>query len=241
MSKKDYGETVIGIVGGMGSYATLHFFRRILDATPAEKEWDRPRILIDNRCTMPSRVRAILYKEERPRLVNLLADSVKHLLDAGATHVVLACNTSHVFLDEVYEILPAAKGKVVHIIETAAEAMQRKNVTQAGFVATEGTIQSGIFETVCRAHGISLFSPSESDFTEMRYQIEAVKRNTITEEVCQRFVSLLQKQAQTFGVNDIILGCTEFPPIYEKAALLLADSGIRIWDPLEETLKKILL
>ena len=37
-----YTET-IGIVGGMGSYATLDFFRRILDAFPAEKEWDRPR------------------------------------------------------------------------------------------------------------------------------------------------------------------------------------------------------
>ena len=42
-----YTET-IGIVGGMGSYATLDFFRRILDAFPAEKEWDRPRIVIDN-------------------------------------------------------------------------------------------------------------------------------------------------------------------------------------------------
>lgn len=47
-----YSET-IGIVGGMGSYATLDFFRRILDASPAEKEWDRPRAVIDNHCTMP--------------------------------------------------------------------------------------------------------------------------------------------------------------------------------------------
>ena len=47
---------VIGILGGMGSYATLHFFEAILNAFPAEKEWDRPRVLIDNRCTMPSRV-----------------------------------------------------------------------------------------------------------------------------------------------------------------------------------------
>ena len=55
MSKSKYDKMVIGIVGGMGSYATLHFFQKLLEATPAEKEWDRPRIIIDNRCTMPSR------------------------------------------------------------------------------------------------------------------------------------------------------------------------------------------
>lgn len=54
---------VIGILGGMGSYATVEIFRRVIDAFPAEKEWDRPRILIDNNCIMPSRVRAILYEE----------------------------------------------------------------------------------------------------------------------------------------------------------------------------------
>lgn len=62
-----YTET-IGIVGGMGSYATLDFFRRLLNAFPAEREWDRPRIVIDNRCTMPSRVHAILYNEQPQKI-----------------------------------------------------------------------------------------------------------------------------------------------------------------------------
>lgn len=59
---------VIGIIGGMGSYATIDFFRRLVDAFPAEKEWERPRIIVDNYCTMPSRVRAILYNERDGRI-----------------------------------------------------------------------------------------------------------------------------------------------------------------------------
>ena len=55
----------------MGSFATCDLFRRLIEAFPAEKEWDRPRIVIDNNCTMPSWVRAIIYKEERPKLVEL--------------------------------------------------------------------------------------------------------------------------------------------------------------------------
>ena len=54
---------VIGVLGGMGTYATINLFNQYAEMFPAEKEWERPRIIIDNRCTMPSRVRAYLYDE----------------------------------------------------------------------------------------------------------------------------------------------------------------------------------
>ena len=79
----------IGILGGMGSYATCGIFRRLLDAFPAEKEWERPRILIDNNCTMPSRVRAILYGENEERLIREMSESVDSLIRAGADKIII--------------------------------------------------------------------------------------------------------------------------------------------------------
>lgn len=111
----------LGIVGGMGSYATVDFFRRVVDAFPAQKEWDRPRILIDNYCTMPSRVRAILYDERRSELVDDLCASVKGLMNAGAERLIFACNTSHVFIPEVVKRVPEAEGRIIHIIESCAK------------------------------------------------------------------------------------------------------------------------
>ena len=73
----------IGIIGGMGSYATVDLFRRVIDAFPAEKEWERPRVLIDNRCTMPSRVRAILYGERKDELIAELCNSALYLCGGG--------------------------------------------------------------------------------------------------------------------------------------------------------------
>ena len=55
----------IGIVGGMGSLAAAEFLNTMVRAFPAEKEWDRPRTVVDNACHMPSRVRALLYGEQR--------------------------------------------------------------------------------------------------------------------------------------------------------------------------------
>lgn len=73
----------LGIIGGMGSFATVDFFRRIVEAFPAEKEWERPHIIVDNFCTMPSRVRAILYNERREELVNDLSESTINMLRGG--------------------------------------------------------------------------------------------------------------------------------------------------------------
>ena len=88
----------IGVLGGMGTYATIHLFQKYAHVFPAEKEWERPRIIIDNNCTMPSRVRAVLYNENWDELVTRMAESIRILIEAGAAQIILGCNTSHVFL-----------------------------------------------------------------------------------------------------------------------------------------------
>ena len=107
---------VIGVLGGMGTYATIHLFQQYAAVFQAEKEWDRPRIIIDNRCTMPSRVRAFLYNENVNQLVDEMADSMQHLKDSGCTRIVLACNTSHLFLPKIFKKVPGLEESVIHII-----------------------------------------------------------------------------------------------------------------------------
>ena len=103
---------VIGVLGGMGTYATIQLFKQYAEVFPAEKEWDRPRIVIDNRCTMPSRVLAYLKHIKEDELVEQMSDSMRHLIDTGATKILLACNTSHLFLPRIYENVPEAFGTV---------------------------------------------------------------------------------------------------------------------------------
>lgn len=79
-------DLVIGVLGGMGTYATINLFKQYAEVFPAEKEWERPRIIIDNRCTMPSRVRAFLYHENVERLIDEMANSI--LL---AIHRIFSC------------------------------------------------------------------------------------------------------------------------------------------------------
>ena len=226
-----YQET-IGLVGGMGSYATLDFFRRILNAFPAEKEWDRPRIVIDNRCTMPSRVRAILYQEERPTIVKEMSEAVRGLLGCGCDHLIFGCNTSHVLLDDVFEIVPEAKPKTIHIIETLAQSMAQQNCKNAYLLASEGTIESRIYQNHFSKYGIELSAPAVEDCTEIREYIEIVKQNVNLKEGRERFVQF----CQNIPCKNIILGCTELPVLLPDDLMV---KGKILWDPLSETIERI--
>lgn len=75
-------DLVIGVLGGVGTYATINLFKQYAKIFPEEKEWERPRI-IDNGCTMPSRVRAFLYHERSERLIDEMTDSIEGLLKMG--------------------------------------------------------------------------------------------------------------------------------------------------------------
>lgn len=225
---------VIGLLGGMGSYATLHFFERYLSKFPADKEWERPRIVIDNRCTMPSRVKAIIEGTGKKQLISDMTESIKWLDHIGCSHIVLACNTSHYFLPYVYDNIPEVKPKVLNIIDLLAKFIFNKLGTGVpiSLIATEGTILSGIYQDYFSRYGLSLQIPSEKVFSQLRYFIEAVKTNNISDKVLYEFSEFLAEQPS----ENIILGCTEFPVLFDRIRDDKTIGSLHIYDPLETTL-----
>ena len=80
-------ETIIGILGGMGPYATSFFFKRLLDITPTKLDKDHFRTIIDNNVKIPSRTRAVKYNEQSP--VKDIVSSINNLSKIGCTCVML--------------------------------------------------------------------------------------------------------------------------------------------------------
>lgn len=202
---------VIGVLGGMGTYATINLFKQYAAVFSAEKEWERPRLIIDNRCTMPSRVRAFLYNENVDELVSQMAESIGLLMNAGGEHVkiLLACNTSHLFLNAVFEKLPTAKSRIVNIIEECSSKIKNDNSSEVYLLASEGTIESGIYQKYLKEYGIKCLVPEKWEYAKLRTCIEAVKQNTFTEEVENVFIELVNRN------KNCILGCTELPVLYD--------------------------
>lgn len=222
---------VIGVLGGMGTYATINLFNEYANVFKAEKEWDRPRIIIDNRCTMPSRVRAYLYNEKVDQLVNEMSESMDYLVKAGATKIILACNTSHLFLPKIYEKVPELKGKVLNLIENCAKVINDDNIDEVYLLGSEGTIDSKIFQNELEKYNIKCSAPTEEDYKILRDVIEAVKQNNYTDDTKKKFLSLINRSKY------VILGCTELPILYNKY-----QENIKVdkaYDPLKLALEEL--
>ena len=227
----DSKSCTIGVLGGMGTYATIHLFRQYAAVFPAEKEWERPRIIIDNRCTMPSRVRAALHGENRHRLVDEMSDSVRNLERSGCNRILLACNTAHLFLPDIMRQVPEADGKIVNIIEVCADELHENDEREVFLLASEGTIESGIYQKECSARGIRCEVPYKEEYSQLRECIEAVKRDRYSDAVRAAFAKLMHRGSVC------VLGCTELPILYEKYRDLCSD--VRVYDPMYIALSRI--
>ena len=216
-------EMIIGILGGMGTYATMHLFEQYAELFPAEKEWGRPRIIIDNRCTMPSRVRAFLYNENTDLLVSEMADSMQHFCDAGCNRIILACNTSHLFLPKIYEKVPQAQNRVQSIIDVCVRQIERDKVSGIFVLGSEGTIESKVYQNALEHKGIKCIVPSKDEYNLLRECIEAVKQNKYSENVKNIFLNLIGRY------ETCLLGCTELPILYDKYSSEIENK--KIYDP----------
>lgn len=225
-------DLVIGVLGGMGTYATVHFFQQYADVFEAKKEFDRPRMIIDNRCTMPSRVRAFLYNEKVDELINEMTDSMQNLVDSGCTHIVLACNTSHLFLPEIYKKVPSLENKVINIIKQCVSTIQNDGVKEVYLLGSEGIIDSSIYQNALEKYGIKCIVPKKDEYRLIRQCIEAVKQNMYNEDTKNIFVELVNRY------DTCILGCTELPILYVKYKSDIAKSK-KIYDPLLLVLKRL--
>lgn len=198
---------ILGIVGGFGAYATLEFYRELLEEFATDCDRNYPHMIFDNNFTLPSRTLALLYGKNREEVVQGIADSIKNLLSLKCSYVVLVCGTAHGFLKEVYEIIPEAEKKIINIIDITGKKLLEENIKNVSIIAAEGMLYTDIYGKHFSKIGITSESPDESFYPVIRSFMEAVKQNRITKQTIKEFLSFLDH----FNSNNIILGCTEFP------------------------------
>lgn len=209
----------IGVLGGMGSYATLHFFERLLDSFDVEKEWQRPRIIVDNNCVLPSRTRAILYDELRPELVSGMADSIRRLAGYEVDAIAMPCNTAHCFLPEVRAELSGEADVLVDMLGLVAESASADTWT---VLATEGTVATRVYEQYLGPKGVTVDYGDESLQTESRTWIEVVKQKQPIDR--EAYHAFLRRAGER-----VVLGCTELSVLDAACG---APSDLKVLDPI---------
>jgi len=215
-------EKIIGILGGMGPEATIDLFYKIIKFTPAEKDQDHLRIIIDNNPKIPDRTAAILGKGEDP--LPALQETARNLEKAGADFIIIPCNTAHYFLSSIQK---SVKIPVINMIEeTAKETQQRTpQIQKVGLLASIGTYKTEIYHQYFKKFNIEIISPEEKDKKEVMKVIYAVKAGNLSDVIKKDILKIAQKLID-IGAEAIITGCTEIPLILKEG-----DVSVPIIDP----------
>ena len=200
---------ILGIIGGMGPMATVDLFAKIVSFTDAHKDSEHIHILIDNYPQIPDRTTAIQIGSNLP--AKYLIESAERLERQGADFIIIPCNTSHYFLNEVKA---AIKIPIINMIEETAKALANDGVKSVGIMATDGILYTHMYEKYLELYNIKAVIPSNEIQKEIMSIIyDEVKAGKKAHP--ERITSWLDNMTES-GVDGFILGCTELPIAFSK-------------------------
>jgi aspartate racemase len=206
-------EKTIGILGGMGPEATLDCFGKIIQNTPAQRDQEHLRVVIDSNPKVPDRTAAIIGSGESP--VPVMAAGCLALERAGADFIIIPCVSAHVFLDDLRR---QTRLPILSIFDAVAEtiASEHAGIHTVGLLGTTGTVRGGLFQKRLGRENIETVVPDDDLQAVIMAAIYDIKnaqaprtRSQITSDLIAAAESLISRKPE--GAQAIIAGCTEIP------------------------------
>jgi aspartate racemase len=215
----------VGVVGGVGPAATIDFMQKVVRNTPASRDQDHIKLLVEQNPQIPDRTENLIGDGPNP-IVSLYATCKK--LEAGDADIIaIPCNTAHAY---VARIQPYLKVPIVNMLSVTVAYLRESfpALREVGLLATSGTIASGVYQKALEAHGLTQVVPGpalQARVMNAIYGPRGVKAGytagECVDEITQAVDDLIAR-----GIEVIILGCTELPLLLQQGEI--RGSGGRI-------------
>ncbi len=183
--------------------ATAYFYELVVRMTDAKSDQEHIETVIFSKPTIPDRTDYILGKSSENPLYDML-ETGRKLVGIGADYIAIPCITAHYFHDSLSE---GIKAPVLHAVQELSRYLKVQEIRCAGILASEGTIQSGLFQEELALSEIRTVVPSkeyQKQLSNLIYQ--GIKANRpIDFHSFQTVADQLKKE----GAEVIVLGCTE--------------------------------
>lgn len=206
---------VLGVLGGMGPAATLDFLGRLQAYTPAERDQDHIRVLMDLNPQVPDR------NVQASGAGPVLAEMAGGLAGGGAEVLAMPCNTAHAHAD----LITRACGlPLIDMIGAAAKAAADTGARRVGVLGTKGALR--LYREYLAARGlgmVALGAERQQAFMGLVYRIKA---GDLTAEVHAEMAAFARTLVAD-GAETLIAGCTEAPLALSRRDLQvpLIDAG----------------
>lgn len=193
---------ILGVIGGLGPMATAYFAQLVTQMTDALTDQEHIEMIIHSKPSIPDRTKYILGLSKDNPLPQLL-DVENELIQSGANVIAIPCITAHYFQPE----LEHKDVEVIHAIRQTALYLKEENIATVGVMATDGTIQSRLFQDILGEYEIKCIVPSEHrQKMVMKLIYDDVKAG---KEPDMQLFYQVTGELRNSGAEIILLGCTE--------------------------------
>lgn len=216
----------LGVVGGVGPAATVDFLDKIVRNTPARRDQDHVKLLVEQNPQIPDRTENLIGEGADPT-VSLYA-TCKRLEEGGADIIAIPCNTAHAFVERIQ---PYLRVPIVNMLTETVRYVHEHYPAQRkiGVLATSGTMASGVYEKALEAQGLQQIAPEpalQSRVMQAIYGKQGVKAG-FTAGACHDDIAAAVEGLIDEGVEVIVLGCTELPLLLPHAEFV-GSGGARV-------------
>lgn len=201
------GDTVLGVLGGMGPLASAQFMLRLTLLTPADRDQDHIPAVLWSDPRVPDRTRGKLSGGDDP--LPWLLRGVAGLKQAGCGAIAIPCNTAHGW----YQEMAASAGiPIIHIVDAAAAELRRMGIApgKIGLMGTAATLAMRLYQERLSGLGWDCIVPSDDQMTRLvTPSIGLVKANRVAEAFAP--LAAVANDLHRRGATAVVLGCTEIP------------------------------
>jgi aspartate racemase len=207
------------VIGGMGTLATESYIRLVDKLTEAHNDQEYLNYVVFNDASVPDRTSFMLGRSQEDPFP-VVADDVAKATAIGASFITMPCNTAHFMIDRLQKLTDVP---IVNMLTGATERMEGlypvDTHPRVGFMGTEGSRASGLYQQKIEAAGYTFVVPGDELQARIHSLIyDDVKRGGPLDFDRYRSVldTFLKPEAEGgYGCDVVVLGCTELSVLNE--------------------------
>ena len=157
---------------------------------------------------------AAIYRDDWPRVGELMLASAEKLKKAGADFLICPDNTIHQALPYV---LPRSPLPWLHIAEVVAAEAAARGFRRIGVTGTRWLVDSEVYPEKLAMRGLEYVRPTVAERDDCnRIIMDELVRSTFRPESIAYFQGVIGR-LKDHGCDAVVLGCTEIPLIINDA------------------------
>lgn len=207
----------LGMIGGMSWVSTRDYYEQINRGVRRRRSPMASAPLLIESLDF-EQLWGLAGDDDWNRAGEVLADSAKRLVGAGAEGLIICANSMHKVYDRVKE---AAGVPVLDIAECVGAAMEQAGVASAVLIGTRNVMTERFYRERLVAHGVDLLPPDMDMIDEVdRIIYEELMRGRATREAERALKTWITRKEQD-GAEAIVLACTELAMVVDVDANVL--------------------